>query len=209
MIVLLDEGHGGMKGGAYQTKGKKMYTFTKYGQTVYEGELNREYGDIIAEKLDKFCTVVRVAHPYEDTPLADRVAIANAIHKVHSCIYISLHNNAASTGLKGKGSTAIGTEVWTSKGQTEGDVVAESVIQGIKESMPNRHMRTDKSDGDKDKESLFYVLTKTTCPAVLVEIGFYDNWDEVLKLYDPNFQEKMCEGIVNGIYKFLKNGNTN
>ncbi len=207
MIVLLDEGHGGMKDGVYQTKGKKMYTFTQHEKTVFEGEINRGYGDILYDKLDKFCDVVQVAHEYKDTPLKDRVAIANAVYNVRDCIYLSIHNNAASATLKGRGSAAIGSEVWTSKGQTKSDVIAENVIQGIKEQMPKRHIRTDRSDGDQDKESLFYVLTETKCPAILIEIGFFDNWDEVLKLYDPNFQEKMCEGITNGIYKYMKDGN--
>jgi N-acetylmuramoyl-L-alanine amidase len=204
MIILLDEGHGGMKEGVYQTKGKKLYEFTEHEEIVYEGDINRMYGQRIYELLARFCDVVRVAHEYKDTPLADRVAIANAINKVQPCIYLSIHNNAASANLKGKGSKAVGTEVWTSIGQTASDAIAENVINGIKEIMPKRVMRTDKSDGDQDKESRFYVLKETDCPAVLIEIGFFDNWDEVLRLYDPNFREAICRGIANGIYKSIK-----
>lgn len=204
MIVLLDEGHGGMKDGVYQTKGKKMYEFTEYDETIYEGEINRIYGQRIYELLDKFCDVVRVAHEYKDTPIADRVAIENAINKVQDTAYVSVHFNAASSSLKGKGSKAAGTEVITGKGQTKSDVLAEHVIQGIKEIMPKRVMRVDTRDGDSDKEMELYVCNKTRGPAIVIEIAFFDNWDEVLRIYDPNFQEAMCRGIVNGIYKYLK-----
>jgi len=204
MIVLIDEGHGGIKDGVYQTKGKKQYHFTDKNESVYEGELNREYGERLHEMVKKYADVIRVAHEYKDTPLADRVAIANAIHKVQPCIYISLHNNAASAGIKGFGSKATGTEVITSAGQTKSDVLAENVIRGIREEMPNRVIRMDKRDGDMDKEMLLYVLEKTTCPAILVEVGFFDNWDEVLRIYDPKFIDRVCKGIATGIYKFIK-----
>lgn len=36
-------------------------------------------------------------------------------------------------------------------------------------------MRTDLSDGDKDKESGFYILKHTIMPAVLTENLFMDN----------------------------------
>ena len=44
-----------------------------------------------------------------------------------------------------------------------------------------------------------YVLKHTPMPAILVETGFISNDEEGLKLNDPVYQRKVCEGIVNGI----------
>jgi N-acetylmuramoyl-L-alanine amidase len=64
-------------------------------------------------------------------------------------------------------------------------------------------MRTDYSDGDADKESRFYVLRKTSMPAVLVEYGFFTNEKEAIKMMDPIYQEKLARLTVKGIKKWI------
>ena len=39
----------------------------------------------------------------------------------------------------------------------------------------------------------------------LIELGFMSNVEEDKKLSDKKYQEKIIEGLVNGIEKYLKN----
>ena len=48
----------------------------------------------------------------------------------------------------------------------------------------------------------FYVLANTTMPSVLVESAFITNDNEEQKLKDPEFRQKIAEGICNGLQKF-------
>jgi hypothetical protein len=48
-------------------------------------------------------------------------------------------------------------------------------MDAMAEEFPNKTARTDLTDGDKDKEANFYVLRKTSMPAILTESFFMDN----------------------------------
>jgi N-acetylmuramoyl-L-alanine amidase len=65
-------------------------------------------------------------------------------------------------------------------------------------------MRRDLSDGDSDKESNFYILAKTRCPAVLLENFFYDNRSECAWLLLEGTKVRIADAIVAGLKKFLK-----
>lgn len=49
----------------------------------------------------------------------------------------------------------------------------------------------------------FYVIKRTQMPAVLAELGFISNPDEEKLLGTPQFQQKMAQGIVQGLDSFF------
>jgi len=49
----------------------------------------------------------------------------------------------------------------------------------------------------------FYVIKRTQMPAVLTELGFISNPDEEKLLSTPQFQQKMAQGIVQGLDSFF------
>lgn len=51
----------------------------------------------------------------------------------------------------------------------------------------------------------YYVLVGAQMPAVLVETGYISNPKERKRLLDSKYQEKLANGIVNGIINYLKN----
>ncbi|HGZ71232.1 MAG TPA: N-acetylmuramoyl-L-alanine amidase [Nitratifractor sp.] len=51
----------------------------------------------------------------------------------------------------------------------------------------------------------YYVLVGAQMPAVLVETGYLSNPKERKRLLDPNYQDKLSDGIVNGIISYFKN----
>jgi N-acetylmuramoyl-L-alanine amidase len=197
--VILDFGHGGIdESGRYTTAPAKMYTHPN-GEVAYEGVLNREFGSFLLQCLGQHpeLNVVTTVSPYDsyDMPLHERVAIANQYNPKET-IFVSIHCNA------GKGR---GFEIWTSRGQTKSDILAQDIYYNVrhvysKQGIPMRH---DMSDGDVDKESDFYVLRKTKCPSVLLEMGFFDRMEDLEYLKDPLFQGNVMSFVYTGILDFI------
>lgn len=201
--IILDFGHGGIdSNGDYTTAPNKMHAFNN-GQVAYEGMLNRQIGGLLYTMLRNYypdinveCTVVE--DDPRDLSLGWRVRVANK-YPPDETIFISIHSNAFNTRVRG-------FELYTSRGVTKSDDLAEEIAKEIEVLYDelNLKLRYDFSDGDRDKEVDFYVLRKTRCPAVLLECLFFDNWEDYQLLSDVRFQMDLAYRIFKGISRFLK-----
>jgi len=195
--IFLDGGHGGMINGIYQTYPRKMHSFSK-NEILYEGVYNRIIKNKLIDRMLKLDIKYIDVCPTElDIDLDTRVDIINAYCKDFgnsNCLLISLHSNA------GDGS---GIEIWTSIGQTKSDLYAQMLGVQIKNDFPNVKFRADKSDGDLDKESNFYILKHTKCPALLSEFMFFDNYEDYKLMIKPGFQDKYVDSLI----EFIKRVN--
>ncbi|MBC8757472.1 N-acetylmuramoyl-L-alanine amidase [Kordia sp. YSTF-M3] len=172
MIVLLDNGHGGLINGTYQTPGKRSPIWND-GTQLFEGEFNRAIVNGIIEDLTRLrIPYVNIAPEYRDVTLETRMNRANKYNSRKS-FYLSVHSNAGG---------GHGSEVFTSRGNTKSDKIATVFGEEFKREFPNRRLRTDFSDGDLDKERNFYVLKNTRMPAILTENFFMDNEEECKSL---------------------------
>jgi N-acetylmuramoyl-L-alanine amidase len=69
------------------------------------------------------------------------------------------------------------------------------------------HLKTKRYSRIKDKgvkQAPFYVLLGAQMPAILVETSFISNPRECERLVDPQYQQRICEAIVIGIKKYIK-----
>lgn len=193
---IIDAGHGGMKNGKYTTAPAKMFTFPD-GYTIYEGVINRKIAGKLITMLLGVGVRFKTVYDHEaDTALSARVEHADVIYaRDKSSMFLSIHSNA------GGGS---GFEIWTSKGQTKSDKIANVFAEVYKKHFPNRPFREDRADGDADKEEDFYVLRKTDAPAVLFENLFMDNRKEAEYLNSDIGQEAIARCIFEGIQRIEK-----
>jgi len=159
--VFLDAGHGGMdKHGRYVTAPNKQHYHKgesfHQGGWFYEGVWNRQLLKEVKRYLDNLgITYHVVSHKWKDTPLSDRVEIANKVaQKYENSVYISLHANAYDGG---KTLNVRGFEVYTSPGQTDSDKIADMHYRNVSKLLGGQiRMRTDPFlDGDHDKEDRF------------------------------------------------------
>ena len=179
MKIVIDPGHGGQDPGAVGLTG------------VREKDVTLVVSLKLADILQSAGAEVRLTREDDSEPsLAGRVAISNAFG---SAVFISLHANAFSNPA------AEGLEVWTSRGQTESDPLAESIANALQAAFPDMVFRSDISDGDQDKESNFYVLRWTDAPAVLVEMGFITNPTEEELLASADYQARVARAIAEGL----------
>ena len=197
--IILDRGHATLDAnGKYVTKGKQATL--PDGRKVYEGKENEKY--VLAMAAYAATRGLNVEYTVKPTDPSDpalfaRVLKANNSRYRNSAIFVSVHNNAAN-------GTATGTEVFTSIGQTLSDKFANAVIKKYQEVLPDRRYRLDYSDKDADKESNFYVLAKTTMPAMLLEIGFFDTPSDYDWLSNEDNITKIAHATIDGIVETIK-----
>ena len=162
--IILDNGHGN------NTPGKRSPKWED-GTQLFEYEFNRDIVKRIATMLakDKINVIILVPES-NDVSLQERCNRVNRIYKNsgNNAVLISVHGNAG-------GGT--GWECYTTVGKTKSDSIAtilceEAAAEFAKDGWK---IRSDMSDGDPDKESQFYILKHTNCPAVLTENFFFDN----------------------------------
>jgi N-acetylmuramoyl-L-alanine amidase len=186
LIPVLDNGHGGVINGSYLTPGKRSPNWDK--GVLYEGMLNRWIVSRLIYKMDlASIPYFHVSPELEDVTLRERVRRADEIYRKHKNTYVvSIHANAG-------GGT--GQEVFTSKGETASDPIAEKFVQGL-EGMLGLKMRKDTTDGDSDKEADFYILRNTDGPAVLIEVGFMDNKHDYDLMWTEEFLEEVTDRLL-------------
>jgi N-acetylmuramoyl-L-alanine amidase len=198
---LIDAGHGGMKNGVYTTAPAKMVVYPD-GYTIFEGEVNRKVASKLAEKLfDHGIDFALVYDEIQDTSLSTRVDIINKIFAKDSrCISISIHSNASPDSSK----PGRGFEVYTSPGKTNADLVSPFFCSACIRNFPEYPFRSDKSDGDMDKEAKFMMVTHPKCPSLLVESLFMDNREEAEFLNSDKGQQRIAEWLLQSILEVEK-----
>lgn len=88
----------------------------------------------------------------------------------------------------------------TTQIQKESSILADAIQNNL-----DRKITEFKSRGVHKAD--FYVLRGALMPAVLVEIGFITHQKEALNLKKDTYQEKIAEGISDGILKFINEYN--
>lgn len=179
MICCLDPGHGGHDAGAIGPTGLyESQAALQIAKYVRRGMIDCGWEVICTRSDDKYVSLQR------------RCDIAN---DHHVDLMLSLHCNAFSNPA------AHGAEVWTSVGQTAADPIAERIFDAIAASFPLMTMRSDKTDGDSDKEKGFKVLVGVQAPAVLVEYAFISNSIEERWLRDVGWKMRAAGATVSGV----------
>lgn len=190
---IIDAGHGGVDMlGHYTTDPKigKFYAHPNF--TIYEGVTNRAIARHLYSKLTE--QDISFALCYDDIAdwgLIKRANIVNNIIKKSAkpCILLSIHSNA------GHGT---GFEVFTTVGQDKSDVVAGYFCSNLT-SKGFRFRKGVKTNGQMDKEKNFYIIKNVTCPAVLVELLFFDTLPEAEVLMSHAGQVKLAEYLLESI----------
>ena len=196
-IYILDAGHGGINPstGSYVTPGKRSPFWTD-GTIYYEGVGNRQIVALVTAKLQYLgIETAETVYPenHEDVGLSRRCQRANEFHAQSGKrgVLISVHSNAAES------SSAHGFEVFTSPGQTASDGFAKIWLEEHSKAFPALRNRGH-------KEEHFTVLTKSNCPAILIETMFHTNESECRILMSEAGRCRIADAIVSAIVRIEK-----
>lgn len=200
MKILVEAGHGNPP---LTGIGSKQSPDGRLKEYVYcRGIVKEVVKRLRAQGYDAECTVPEDG----DIRLGERVSRVNAWCDrlgAKNVLFVSIHNNAAPPN-DSQWHTARGWEAWTSKGQTMGDKLADFLYDAAQKYLPKgTPIRTDLTDGDRDKESNFTVVYRTKCPACLTENLFQDNREDVDFLLSEEGKEAIIMLHVEGIKSYV------
>ena len=197
-IIIIDAGHGGEDGGAVANDG----TVEKDLNLDIALKLN-DIMSVMGYKTHLIRTTDTAIHTSGDTirqrkisDIKNRFAIMN---KYDDCIYVSIHQNKFNdTGVHG-------AQTFYSPNNNESRVLADFIQKSISSQLQKENRRVIKKSGTD-----IYLLYNATKPTVMVECGFVSNDNELKKLKDNDYQNKMAISIALGIINYnvseVKNG---
>jgi N-acetylmuramoyl-L-alanine amidase len=183
--IALDAGHGGDDYGTYSASRPRYHEKFLTLATVYMVRDHLErlgYSVSLTRDEDKFIS------------LDQRVTIGK---NNHADLFVSVHYNSAPSH------SAHGVEVfyYRARGSKEradrSQILAKKVLDGV--------ISTTQAKSRKVKVGNFAVIRNTTMPAILVEGGFLTNDDEMAKIRDPKYLNKIAWGIAKGVDEFVQN----
>lgn len=186
--VVIDSGHGG----------------NDPGKTTADGTLEKDLNLAIALKLQKYleaADITVVMTRMSDCGLYDassknkkvqdmrnRVALMND-ESVN--LVVSIHQNSYSDP------TVKGAQVFYYGTSTEGSKLADVLQNRLVTDLDPANHRKAKSNNS------YYLLKKTTRPAVIVECGFLSNPTEAEKLKSEVYQDALAWSLHMGILEYL------
>ena len=217
--IIIDPGHGGKDFGAPGAiKG------------IFEKDITLAIGKKLAAKIrDSLkCEVILTRSTDRYLTLEERTAIANT---KNGDLFISIHTNAArnsdaygietfflnlatddesilvaarenATSTKNISDLqSILTDLMQNAKINESSRLAASVQDNLFDHM-NRKYSNIKNKGVK--KAPFYVLLGAQMPSILVETSFISNERECSRLASADYQEQICDAIIAGIGRYIK-----
>ena len=192
--IFLDPGHGGRDSGAFY-------------YNVAEKDLNMQIYRKLRSKLEELGYKVLTSRD-SDIDVDFVTERSRMVNKTNSDIFISIHFNATGNTY----SKASGIQTYSYSDEPD----YPSKINKYWHNHPDRmseskrlataiHSSLLAETGAKDAgllESSYAVLRETAKPAVLLELGYMDNFSENQQIRDSHYQDKLVAGIVKGIQKY-------
>ncbi len=175
VVVMIDPGHGGKDPGAIGIGGlREKDVILPISKKVAEILRKNGVNAVLTRSTDYFVS------------LKGRVVMAE---RADADLFVSIHAN--SLGLSRPDISGLEVYYYNS-----GKRLADTVRKGI-----TRKVRV-KDRGIR--RARFYVLRKTSMPAILVETGYVTGREDAAKLKQTWYRNKMAEGIADGILRYLK-----
>lgn len=175
LLVVIDPGHGGADVGAVGIG------------DIHEADIVLAISQQVAAFLQQQGIQTLLTRNSDvEIDLEPRVQMAE---QANATLFVSIHAN--SMGMDRPDINGAETYYYSS-GEALAEVIQNSVVRGT--GLQDRNVR----------QARFYVLKKTSMPAVLVETGFVTGSEDAPRLANPQFQTQMARAIAQGILQYLQ-----
>ncbi len=182
-LIVVDAGHGGKDVGANNDL---------LGYTVNEKDIDLAVAlylkSYLEEKSDVQVIMTRDTDRFIE--LSDRPAVANT---EQANLFVSVHCNTYEKDQKVKGLECYYHE----NDKKRSGIMAETMITSLKNSGLDTKIRGTRVADYK-------VLREAYYPAVLFEMGFMTNPDELAKLASEDYQKQLAKAIADAVYAAVK-----
>lgn len=221
--IFIDPGHGGRDPG---TIGR--HTIAGESLVLQEKDIVLDVSLKLRERLNETFSDRNVVLSREDDRYLDldqRTAMANAVSLGENeyIVYVSIHANASLN------TRATGFEAWFLPPEERRTLIdpddldadrrrIHAILNSMKEEEVSVHSAMlgneilsgleahigDRSPNRGLKQENWAVVRNALMPSVLVELGFVTNAEEAQLLDDPQYLNKLADGIYTGIRQFIE-----
>lgn len=182
-VIVVDPGHGGSNPGAIANNTRETDNNLAVSLKLRDKLVKAGAKVIMTRESDRTVAAEGSSLGQE---LAARVDIAETNH---ADLFISIHSNS------NPDPSIYGAMTFYPSGK------ASKLALEVQNSIIKETGAADKGTST----ATFYVLRNTTMPSILVEMGFVTNAGEAGNLQDDGYRNKLAQGIVNGVVKYLNN----
>jgi len=176
LLVVIDPGHGGKDPGAIGIGGVREKDIVLPLSLHLQEFLSQHGIEVLMTRGSDFFV-----------SLEGRSVRAN---RADADLFVSIHANAIS--LQRPDVNGLETYYFES-GRSLADTIHRNVLARIGNIRDRRVRR-----------ARFYVLRKTKMPSVLVEVGFVTGNEDVYRLQDSSYRQRMAKAIGEGILEYIK-----
>ncbi|QQY78891.1 N-acetylmuramoyl-L-alanine amidase CwlD [Keratinibaculum paraultunense] len=179
-IIVIDPGHGGYDPGTIGINGS------------YEKDINLDISKKLYERLksmDYKVLLTRNVDEYVDN--RDRARFAN---RKRARVFISIHCNSIEDNSNTNGAQVL---YFPNRESNANETLAQMILDQLLISTGANNK------GIVEREDLI-VLNQTKMPAIIVECGFLSNGNEANLLTEDEYQNKIVDGIVEGLRCYIK-----
>lgn len=176
--ITIDAGHGGNEAGAIGCLGTK------------EKDVNLQIAQNLKNKLENLGAKVFMTRDDDSyVGLNERVEKSNYFD---ADIFLSIHNNSLPDSMADKDATGTETYYFYPQSKELAKILAKSISD-----------KTGFKNGGQRGQS-FAVIRNTQSIAVLIEVGYMINPDDNSKIINKDFQNKITDGIIDGLERYLR-----
>ncbi|AET69466.1 N-acetylmuramoyl-L-alanine amidase [Desulfosporosinus orientis DSM 765] len=186
--IMIDPGHGGPDTGAIGP----TPTYEKNNTLAIALDLETALKQAGAKVILTRDEDVALCSPY--TEIEDLQARVNLAEQQKPDLFISIHNDGN-----------LNSEIQGTTTYYSGDNTQAYQSQQLASSIQSAVIDTVDTKNRGVKEAAFYVLRKTTMPAVLLETAFISSPYEEARLQNSTFRQNVANAILIGIYNYYKN----
>lgn len=187
--IVLDSGHGGDDPGMIGDSGINEKVLNLVYARKLQALLEQEgYRVVMTRETEDGLYDAGTTHP-KAQDMQRRVAI---IAEEKPLLTVSIHQNSYPD------SSVCGPQVFYYEHSAEGEKLAKAIQETLNAVPEILRAREAKANGS------YYILKRSEGTAVIVECGFLSNPSEEALLQQETYQDKIVQGIYNGIMKYLE-----
>ncbi|MGO4960692.1 N-acetylmuramoyl-L-alanine amidase [Jeotgalibaca porci] len=173
--IVIDPGHGGADPGAI-------------GDYMYEKQATVDTAAIIAQKLESVgANVILTRTGDESISLEERAYLSNSYG---ADLFISIHYDSTPEGVYATGTT---TYYYADSDNYVADLINDELSKNL--PLPNNGSRFGN----------FLVLRENAQPAILLELGYMNNPDDVANFNTSHYQNLVADSILNALTDYFNN----
>ena len=189
-IILIDAGHGGLDPGKVSGSTEEKTINLAIAQKL-QSYLEQADATVFMTRVDD-SDLARSKKSDMYSKKSDMYSRKLTADTSNADIFVSIHQNSYPS------SNVSGAQVFYFNRSDNSKRLAECIQNELKLFINNNNKR------EVSENSSYYVLKKTSMPAVIVECGFLTNPNEKGLLLDSEYQEKIAWAVYMGIVDYFR-----